>query len=221
MTRNIPLASVAVCCPLLFALIGCADIRIGSELSPSDPDYPEENLFATHLVEIQGTISEDLEVGLVAHYAATENEGCRYSPDRATQIIAGATFPVNLDFPLEVSRNGEKYSTEFVVDRFQPGRCGWQFSRVTAHVSKADLVSIPASIISDHLSVSDENWSTNSQDTAVVLRCRFSKLVDLPEGRRSSACREEIQEHGDKIRHLLTPSSERVEVSFIDLEPNQ
>ena len=204
------------------SLTGCTTARIGSYLSPSDLDYPVENASPTRIVTIHGMLSPSLDIKLTAHYSATKYEGCRYTPTFIAGAIEGATFPIGLGMPLKISREREKYSTVFMVDRFQRGRCEWIFTSVSAEVSKAGLASFANNIvlnIGNRQPYNQENWwGSNSMDTAVVWRCRFSQLANRPKEIAMFVCDEEARKHQDKNQHLLNSATKTIEANFIDLE---
>lgn len=210
------------CSMAFIAMTGCVSARIGDVLSSNDPDYPVEKPSPERIVELYGKLPSSLELKLTANYRATTFEGCRYAPTRVASVIEGVSFPIEMRVPLILSRGEGAYSTAFIVDRYQPGRCGWRFSDISAEVSKAGKGSSIANNVvfnaMDRQPAIQETWGYNSQNTPVVWRCRFSKLTDLSTGMRLFVCGGYIQGHKDKYQHLLNADSKRVEINFIDLE---
>ena len=219
--RNISFAPLVLVSVVVAFVAGCTTARIGSDLSSSDPDYPVENSSPTRIIDIHGMLPSSLDVKLTANYGATKREGCEYTPTFIAGAVEGVFFPICLGVPLTISRDGERFSARLIVDRFKPGRCGWEFLGVSAQVSKGETVSLANLIVRNlrgRISDNNESWVANSQHTPVVWRCRFSRLADLRKGTLAFACGEDARKNRDKHRHLLNAESKTVEVKFIDLE---
>src|SRR5688500_8667809 len=100
------------------------DSRIGSKLSPSDPDYPLENQSPKRIVEVFGRVPAAVRLELFAGYATSNKPGCLYT---GTLWSASGPAPIGLATQLVISRSEESYTTTFAIDRFHPGRCEWKF----------------------------------------------------------------------------------------------
>lgn len=107
---------------LVFA---ACDQSVTAERKPGNRDYPSENPQPVHLLDLRIEIPPSLRGRLRAEYAATEDVA-------SCQQIAGLDddAPFYLSIPLHLTRRGESYRQILAVDRFQPGRCGWDFARI-------------------------------------------------------------------------------------------
>lgn len=201
-------------------LTGCTSARVGGELLPSDRDFPELNSSPERRVVIHGSLPSALDAKFTAYYSASEYSGCRYSPTFLAGAVEGVTFPIGTSLPLKVVRDGERYSVDLIVDRFKLGRCGWKFSGVSAEISKSGVVSLANAVVlnKERQSSKVEEWGFNSQDVAVVWRCKFNGLTDRPKDQRFFACGGYAQKYKDKGQHLLNAVSKTVEVDFIDMD---
>lgn len=235
------LSVFGIICAIFSGLLsGCTTTHISKTLAPSDASQPYGNPFPKHIVTIHGAVSKSLNIKLSAYYITTNpSPACQSTPTYTAGAIEGAIFPSQVSVPLTISRSGNKFSAQFIVDYFLPGLCEWRFSDVSAEVSKNSLVSIPNRVIinipkkktnpfgnpntgifhiTDNSPSSKETWGYNSRNTPVVWRCRFSRLVHLRNGDRRFACDEDVEKHKSKYQQLLNSTTNSVEVDFIDLE---
>jgi len=208
------------------AFCGCTISKHGNNLEASDPDYPEANASASQRVFIRGLVPPTFDLALDAIYSADYWSGrCNFYPDTGA-ALNGASFPKSVRLPLKLDRESDTYKTEAVVDRYLPGYCGWRFSGVVAKLSKRELRSISNLVVSplrDSYPYESlrpkESWASNSQPTAVVLRCDFRRVVSLKGKGEANACAlNDDLAHKLKRVHLLRSSDTFVEVRFVDVE---
>ena len=100
---------------------GCGSAYQSSEVEPGDPEYPKENLHPTRRIELTAVVPTTLSVSFGTVWSGN---GCK------REIGVAVTATVSLGLPLELSRSGEVYRGDVVIDRFEPGSCGWQFGGI-------------------------------------------------------------------------------------------
>ena len=141
------------------------------EVAPGTTNYPEENA-APRQVSIRGTIAPTLRITLSTIYKGRVAAGCYKTTIFSGEIFEGQTNPLQVTVPMPVSREDNKFSAEFEVDRFAPGKCDWHFAAVEIHVSKGKVSFPPAHIIQSPNQNSGETRTFSSSDDPVNLRCR-------------------------------------------------
>jgi hypothetical protein len=114
------------------------------ELKPGDPDYPLVKPYPEQLVHFTAKIPPSLFYEMSLRYkvpfATIENPdgtlnrlespvGCRSKP----------TDQFYVELPLTVSKTGDTYQGNFVVDYFQPGNCGWRFDLALSPILRNPL----------------------------------------------------------------------------------
>ena len=70
---------------------------------------------------------------------------------------------------MSVTRDGNNFSTEFEVDRFLPGKCGWHFGSVEVSVSNGSSTTVPQSIVQPYDPISGESKTVNSSQDPVII----------------------------------------------------
>ncbi|MEZ5658220.1 MAG: hypothetical protein R3E83_06725 [Burkholderiaceae bacterium] len=218
---RIPFAGLSAACMVMIGLGGCTSARIGSELSVDDPDYPVRNDAPRQVVQVSGQLSASLNLQLHAHYGATVTEGCTWTPSLITGAFEGVAFRLQHSLVLPVHRDDQRIISEFTVDRYLPGRCGWQFAGVSAAVSKGQTVSIARTVIravEGRSTPVPQDWQANMQPSPVIWRCRFDSADSPDDGIEVFYCGEDIREQRLKGEHLLDSTTTRVELRFIDLD---
>jgi hypothetical protein len=94
------------------------------ELKPGDANYPVESANPAHVIPFVVSRMELSNYKVNAEYG-TDVKLCGH------QIALGGYFPYGLSIPIEmVSTEGGKYRGSIIVDKFQPGKCGWKFLAV-------------------------------------------------------------------------------------------
>lgn len=209
------------------ALASCED-KLSPQLNP-DPK---------HVVRIVGRMPASLEAELRARYAITrQDRAC--TPGLLPQWGAG-TERGSRSETLAIKRSGDYYETDFVVDKYLPGKCGWRFDGVGASVVRngnqhdIDVMSRP---LIEGRAFYDPDYQSacigldretcqrigNSLDTPVVVPCMLSvRSVPLPppaepsDGASNLLCTSFEYHH--KREHLLKPATKQVQIDFYDLE---
>ncbi len=211
--------AVVLCCSSCVPLT----TRIGSQLAQTDPDYPQENPNAAHVIELYGTVPVGINLGLDAIFMAQHKSGCLMTPTYLTGAVSGAFSPLYLSLPLNIKRDGVNFSATVVVDKFIPGRCGWDLLTVKARLSKRELQSLPGNLLAKKplLGMFGE---ANSEDTPITWGCRFNKLANLPQNYRAFACylpESERSVKKYKHTHLITAADRSIQVHFLDLDDSE
>lgn len=230
--RLVMLMSVA----LVPALAGCQD-----KLTPQLNPHP------THVVRITGRIPPTLQVQLSAGYGpGNGKDECNIHSwlqlaDRSSWEKYGRSQV------LALKRSGEHFETSFVVDKYLPGDCQWQFDGVGATVVRngnfddADVVSSPLITGFTYYRPNNQNvcigkdkttceQMENSLDTPVVVPCEMFLYdkpmpgaqpgeVIPPDKTPSLFCSGLSGTEGVfKRQHLLVPSTKKVQIYIYDLE---
>lgn len=126
--------TVAVLALLLLSLFGCTHLLIEKQhnVEPGDPDYPQENHAPKRIVDLMVSNTESVEYELRSEYRAPESEECRY----LVNALEGAYSGFSVSVPTPVTEVRGEARARVVVDKFMPGRCGWQFFALVLVVSK-------------------------------------------------------------------------------------
>jgi len=177
---------------LLLSLSGCAQVLFEKwdNVESGDVDYPQENPHPKRFVELSITNIDFIEYELRSIYSAPKSNHCRY----VTNTLKGATsgFSVSLPTSYNQKLDGTAY-TRIVVDKYTPGRCGWQFSALHLVVSKDDWKSAGHTILSNP---SNTNYGTRIREillnkerhtdkSDVVLECKFSLIKKWSESSKT------------------------------------
>lgn len=155
---------------LLSVLAGCS----GSNVQPGDPDYPQLNPNPRHWVVLHGTMDPTLNLQFSAGWVPedprtgwiSKDPNCSYLVNR----FEGATGPYSVRILLEAKRTGTTYSLRVPMDRFQPGRCNWQFTGIGFSPDFA-AQSITLATFSGRPLPRGQ-----SADEVLVLRCRWRPI---------------------------------------------
>jgi hypothetical protein len=150
---------------------GCR--HLGSpEVAPGATYYPEKNADPIRQVSIRGTIAPTLTITLSAIYRGKVAADCYKTTIFSGEIFEGQTNPLQVTVPIPVSREDNKFSAVFAVDRFVPGKCGWHLAAVVVQISNGNYSFGPATILQPPDYRNGESESLNSSDDPVILRCR-------------------------------------------------
>jgi hypothetical protein len=155
----------------LITFQGCRHIGT-PEVAPGTSNYPEKNMGPTRQVSIRGTVAPTLMITLSALYRGKVAADCYKTTVFSGEIFEGQANPLQVTVPIALSRDGNKFSAEFDVDRFVPGKCGWHLAAVLVKVSNGKLSFGPAYIIQPPDHQTGEGKTFNSSDDPVILRCR-------------------------------------------------
>ncbi len=125
---------------LLFALLvvllmsGCVQLLFEKQhnVSLGDFDYPKERKSPESFVDVNIEKVGSIEFELTSVYAAPKTKSCRYLVNALEGAYSGfyVRVPVNVE---EVEGRGH---AKVIVDKFDLGRCGWQFSTLVLTVVK-------------------------------------------------------------------------------------
>jgi len=95
------------------------------DLKPGDANYPAANPNPTHVIPL---IVSRLELSHCTFSAAYTTDTTRCGRTSVT----GQTVGYGLSVPIETVPTGDdKYRGSIVIDKFQPGKCGWTFQGAT------------------------------------------------------------------------------------------
>lgn len=223
---------------LLPGIVGCQQIRQTEKASQLNP-HPQQ------AVRITGRIPPSLEIRMFALYsidrihtrtgpAHTEvvDEACR--PTLKFGMIPIDPGEYSRSEELKIERNGDRYETRFVVDRYLPGRCGWQFDSIGTAVAKdgkrSEAVTLQTQTVFKATSASTPNcdpaWNDacpsvgNSDPTPVIVRCEM--YASKESGKRPSLMCQGYEKIPYKKTHYVTPQTKEMAVDFYDvaLEPD-
>jgi hypothetical protein len=161
-------------CTLVAALIPLGACRhLGSpEVAPGTTYYPEKNTYPSRQVSIRGMIAPTLTITLSAMYRGKVAADCYKTAIFSGEIFEGTTSPLQVTVPIPVSREDNKFSASFEVDRFVPGKCGWHLAAVVVQISNGNYSFGPATILQPPDYRNGESKALNSSDDPVILSCR-------------------------------------------------
>jgi hypothetical protein len=107
---------------LIFLVAGAKAIAENNgELKPGDFSYP--GVISKPNLVIPLILSEPDWVGmqLVANYVSDANLFCGH------EILGAGRYPYWVSVPINMTRAGDEYRGDVVIDRFKPGHCHWRF----------------------------------------------------------------------------------------------
>ena len=122
-TQTVPVWAILLVGFVLLAG-GCGSASQSTQVKPGEPEYPKENPHPTRSIELTAIVPTTLSVRFVTVWSGLS---CR------RQVGLGGTFTVGLGLPFELAHSGESYRGDVVIDRFEPGSCGWQFGAIGFH----------------------------------------------------------------------------------------
>lgn len=205
---------------------------------------PQLNPNPQHIIRIVGRLPASLEIDLSASYAITnKDEAC--TPSVAQQWGAAGIGSYFRSEDLNIVRNGDRYETKFVVDRYLPGQCQWRFTKIGGGARRKDgdrkwaYASNP--VITglsfydpglENYCVSEDKRSEceierNSRDIPVIVPCRmFMRTIKQPppapppDGKQSLSCggNTPVKDYLHKKTHQLVSSTGQVRIDFYDLD---
>jgi len=102
--------------------------------APGTPGYPVTNPNARQTLHISGVLPSTLPIQLFAAYQSaaqyTESPCGRWAP------AAGVGFPLLVLMPIDTSESRAGfYDATVLVDKFEPGKCGWRFHGIAYTVA--------------------------------------------------------------------------------------
>jgi hypothetical protein len=111
---------------LIFLIAGANAIAENDgELKPGDFSYPAVISKPKLVIPLILLEPDWVGVQLVATYASDANLFCGH------EILGVGRFPYGVSVPINMTRAGNEYRGNVVIDRFKPGRCHWRFAAVT------------------------------------------------------------------------------------------
>lgn len=111
----------------LVGLHGCGFGRPTENIKPGEADYPVVNDAPKHLLELQVSGSPAFRLTLIIGYRATAAGGSKKSGN-ACVYKAGLAVDMPYSIVNHIDWTGGDYRGEIAFDRYQPGRCKWDFA---------------------------------------------------------------------------------------------
>ena len=202
-----------------------------SKVQPSDPPF---NPNPTHIVRLYGRAPESLDFRFRIGFMTTNREGDCYNHAGFWEGGGEKTWGYIL-YPM---RNGEQWEADLVVDRYLPGRCGWNI-RGSAVIMVEPLTAKEGDSLGAGISPvvwDGRNWDedtprcepnntrcseerskrlSNSDDAIPVqVRCRHRSPEEII-GDTSFICNEFPEL---KTRHHLKEHTRRIRIDLYDLD---
>ena len=100
---------------------------------PAAPTTPSVNVGAHQQVTISGVMPNTFAVCLFATYESTTPD--TKNPCGRWLRGAGDSVPLGVTIPLDVAQRGGSYEATALVDKFEPGKCGWHFYGISFTVN--------------------------------------------------------------------------------------
>lgn len=216
--------------PALLLMPGLASCQAeDGPARPGDAEYPELNPNPTHVVQVSGAIAPTLDVRFSVHYESDSlDKGCWQN----APLWEGGGEKY-MGERLEVEREGERYRTRFVVDKFLPGRCGWRLIGVSAVVVRKNDDETSSRVViearefnqpepplcpSETEACEDEGAKLqfNSSDgISVQMRCRTVLPSEAISGNGGFSC-QDLWDASYKLTHALKPHTRNVQIDIIE-----
>jgi hypothetical protein len=165
-------------CPLLCALVSIAGTSSCSgslyktaEVTPGEQDYPVASKEPADIVEVRMQTAKDLVAHLAVDYRVSASSGGTMASGTSCQREIGlaVTAPFMLAVPIGLSGAGAEKVGHFTIDKFEPGRCDWQFGEV---MYQLDGTSIEPQAIATFTN-SDQSNDSNEVDIWCTRRNSF------------------------------------------------
>lgn len=147
--RAIHFARLAVWSLMICLYVSGCDIHHyphfqGRALAPGDKDYPIPNPHPLHILQFSATIPPTISPRFYVRYSVSyrtllnkDGSLLRYESPPGCRWRQTDEFYVEL--PLRLDKQGDRYQGDVALDRFQPGKCGWNFSEILSPVSRTPL----------------------------------------------------------------------------------
>lgn len=120
---------------LLLALLasGCASAQAVPVPDPTAPNTLPVNPNAHEQIRISGVMPHTLAIRLFATYESTTPD----TKNPCGRWLKGAadSVPLGVTIPLDVAQHGGSYEATALVDKFEPGKCGWHFYGISFTVN--------------------------------------------------------------------------------------
>jgi hypothetical protein len=114
------------------ALLSGCDLGGRSEnIKPGEADYPVENLQPTRVLHLVAIVPQLLPVHFLMGYVASKSGGPMQSGTACSYSVGlGPARQYSINASPQLTRVGDTYTANIVVDRYESGRCGWRFARI-------------------------------------------------------------------------------------------
>jgi hypothetical protein len=111
-------------------LLGCGLGDRSKNIQPGEADYPLKNPNPMHVIQLTVIAPPSIDFRFLLGYAATSSGGTMQSGTACAYAGSwgGPTQQFSVLPSLEWKRQGDVYRTQVVIDRYDPGRCGWGFA---------------------------------------------------------------------------------------------
>jgi hypothetical protein len=124
MTRNT--FRLATWLYLILIIIGAKAIAEDSgKLKPGDFSYPAVISKPNLVIPLIMSSPDWVGMQLFATYVSDANLFCGY------EIFGVGRYPYGVHVPINMTRAGDEYRGDVVIDRFKPGHCHWRFTGVS------------------------------------------------------------------------------------------
>lgn len=210
---------------------------VGRVVTPSkvQPSDPQLNPDPRHVVRLHGRAPETLDFRFRVMFVSTNPEGDCWN--HAGFWEGGGEKGWGYDFyPV---RNGEQWEADLVVDRYLPGRCGWDIDGSTMimvgplDAREGDMLGAGTRlVVADGIDLDDEaprcaprhprcseersRLLSNSDDgIPVQVRCMRVAPEERRPGRTYFFC-DRFPEH--KMVHILKGNTRRIRIDLYDLD---
>ena len=189
-----------------------------------------------HVVRIEGRVPDSLEIVLGAAYLTDSKDTACFTQPGALSGL-GPNYQIDV---LDITRSKERYTAEFVVDKYLPGPCNWILWRVNAGVRQADKpdeeMDVVEQVIQARSFYHDEYDASgcslnprsgdhrrcptkaNSLSTPVIIPCKVVAYGSKPPNFFCPALTKGDSKADYKVSHRITPEQKLVRIDFYDLD---
>lgn len=226
---------------LVGAIAACAwlsTVHPKKDVLTFETNYPELNTNAHNTILIQGSLPVEIPMEFLAYYATshplpgeTDYESCYRG------IPLGPSIPLHLSERLNVTRKDSHYELQALLDKYQPGKCGWHLAMVTyrlldgveykLHRFEAGWYGSAIAYLMDDDSTGAASTKSSYWRGRVDIWCRkqpgnesqFAESCGVLGGfLHDYSALVRVNERGDHAATTMTPSDPSAEINFHDLD---
>lgn len=127
---------MAVSALVATSLLGCASSK---NVASTESNYPQDNPSPKHTIHMHGSVPKELSLRFDVFWETDykNKKQCRYY-DNGYARFEGVPTPFHVVQYLPITRSGESFEANVVVDKYMPGECNWRLGSVMYEVSRGN-----------------------------------------------------------------------------------
>jgi hypothetical protein len=132
------------------ACVWMAAVHPKKDVLPFEQNHPQFSSHPMRTLVVAGTLPENLQIQFLAYYATSNPPlGKAGYASCYRSIPLGPTIPLHVSESLQSVRHGSHHEFSVLVDKYEPGYCGWGLAGVTYRVLNS---------LDDRLHASESGW---------------------------------------------------------------